>query len=165
MRGGRGLVATLAVAVLVLVLALAAAAFAAEGPTRDEYKAAVEPICMANGKANERILDGVRQLVKEEKLKPAGAKFTKAATALKRTRRELVAVPQPSADKARLGKWLGYVKTEAELFDLTATKLKKEDRRGANQMVTKLLQTANQANAQVLSFEFKYCRFEPSRYT
>ncbi len=163
-RRGRnqGLIAALAVLVLAFAVS---AAVAAEDPTRDEYKAMVEPICKANGKANERILDGVRQLVKEDKLKPAGAKFAKAATALKQTRRELLAVPQPSADKARLTKWLGFVKTEAELFGLTATKLKKEDQRGANQMVTKLLQTANQANAAVLSFEFKYCRFEPSRFT
>ncbi len=161
-RRTQGLVA--AVAILVFAFSVGAAV-AAEDPTRDDYKAAVEPICKANGKANERILDGVRQLVKEGKLKPAGAKFAKAATALKQAWRELLAVPQPSADKARLAKWLGYVKTEAELFASTGTKLKKEDRRGANQMVTKLFQTANRANSEVLSFGFKYCRFEPSRFT
>jgi hypothetical protein len=156
----------LVAAVAVLVCAIvAAAAVAADNPTRDEYEATVEPICKANGKANERILDGVRKLVREGKLKPAGGKFAKAATALRQTRRELLAVPQPSADKARLARWLGYVKTEAEMFDRAATKLKQEDKRGASQMVTKLLQTANRANSEVLSFEFKYCRFEPSRYT
>jgi hypothetical protein len=158
----RGLVA--AIAVLALAIA-ASAAVAAEGPTRDEYKAMVEPICKANTKANDRILSGVRKLVKEDKLKLAGTKFAKAATALKQTRRELLAVPQPSADRARLAKWLGYVKTEAEQFDLTATKLKKEDRRGVSQMVTKLRQTSNRANAEVVPFEFTYCRFEPSRFT
>lgn len=163
-RRGRnqGLIAALAVLVLAFAVS---AAVAAEDPTRDEYKATVEPICKTNTEANERILDGVRKLVKEDKLKAAAGKFSKAAKALKRTRQELLAVAQPSADKARLGKWLGYVKTEAELFGRTALKLKKEDRRGANQMVTKLLQTANRANAQVLAFEFKYCRFEPSRFT
>jgi hypothetical protein len=163
-RRGRNQILVVATAGLVLAVAVSGA-LAAEAPTRDEYRAAVEPICKANTKANERILGGVRKQVKEDKLKAAGAQFSKAATALKKARRELLVVPQPSADRARLGKWLGYVKAEAEQFDLTARKLKQEDRRGANQMVTKLLQTANRANAEVLAFEFDYCRLEPSRFT
>lgn len=163
-RRGRNQALVAAFAALVLAFVVSGAV-AAEAPTRDEYKAAVEPICKANTKANERILGGVRKQIKEGQLKAAGAQFAKAAKALKKTRRELLAVPQPPADSARLGKWLGYVKTEAEQFELTARKLKQEDKRGVSQLVTKLRQTANRANAEVLSFEFDYCRFEPSRFT
>jgi hypothetical protein len=90
-------------------LALAAAALALMAPlafgagvTRESYVAAVEPICKANTKANERILAGVRPEVRQGKLKLA-AEFAKAATALKKTLSQLRAVPQPKADKPKLG--------------------------------------------------------------
>lgn len=139
-------------------------AYAAE-ISRDEYKAKVEPICKTNSKANEKILKPVRKLVKQGKLKPAAARFTKASAALKKTLAQLKAVPQPSADEARLAKWLGYVKTEANLFSQAAKKLKAGKKGAAQKVVNKLTSTANQANATVLSFEFRSCRLEPSKYT
>lgn len=149
-----------------LVLAVvASAALAATAPTREEYRDRVEPICERNTKANERILGGVRKQVREGKLKAAGAQFAKASRALKEARRQLLAVPRPSADRARLSKWLGYVKTEADLFGKMARELRSEDRQGANRMLIKLIRTANRANREVLPFEFQYCRLEPSRFT
>jgi hypothetical protein len=139
-------------------------AYAAE-ISRDEYKAQVEPICKANSRTNDKILKPVRSLVKKGKLKQAAARFTKAGSALKKTLRQLKAVPQPSADEARLAKWLGYVKTEANLFIQAAKKLKAGKKGAAQKIVNKLTSTANRANATVLSFEFRYCRFEPSKYT
>jgi len=159
------LAGTTSLALIALTLTMAVAASAAAAPTREEYKAQVEPICKANTKANERILSGVRKQVKEGELKAAGGQFSKAAKALKKTLAELQAVPQPSADSARLTKWLGYVKSEAELFERVAKKLKSGDKVGAQAMVVRLTHTANQANNQVLAFEFSSCRFEPSKFT
>jgi hypothetical protein len=133
--------------------------------TRLEYKEAVEPICKANTEANEKILKGVRVEVREGKLKPAAVQFSRAGAALKKTSRQLGAVPQPAADQARLAKWLGYVKTEAELFQSTAKKLQAGNKNGALAMVIRLEHNANQANNQVLPFSFHYCRFEPSKFT
>src|SRR5690606_24551178 len=62
------------------MLALSSLAFAAE-VSRSEYKTQVEPICQQSSKPNERILKGVRQRVKQGKLKPAAAKFQKAGQA------------------------------------------------------------------------------------
>jgi hypothetical protein len=133
--------------------------------SRDEYKEAVEPICMSNTKANERILAGVRKEVQTGKLKTAAAKFAKASTELKRTLKELEAVPQPAADAARLGKWFALVEEEAELFATAGKKLKSGDKAGAEHIVTKLTQNANKANLEVLPFGFRYCRLEPSKFT
>src|SRR5438445_13040205 len=96
----------------------------AEEVTRAEYVARVEPICKVNAKANERILKNVRKEVKQGKLALAGRQFIKAAKALKKTYLELKAVPQPTADQARLTKWLGYVKTEVTLFEEAGKALK-----------------------------------------
>jgi hypothetical protein len=152
------------VVTLVLGLLCASAALAAE-VSRDEYKEAVEPICMKNTKANERILAGVRQEVKAGKLKTAAAKFAKSSAELKRTLKELERVPRPTADEARLTKWFALVKVEAELFAWAGKKLKAGDKAGAEHIVAKLSQNANKANLETLPFGFRYCRLEPSKFT
>jgi hypothetical protein len=149
---------------LLVALILAATAFAAE-VSRDEYKAAAEPICKSSAQANERILDGVRKEVKLGKLKTAAVKFSKASKEQSQALRELEALPQPAADEARLTKWLSYLKIEAELFAVAGKKLKAGDKAGAEHITAKLAQNANKANVQVLPFEFRYCRQEPSKFT
>lgn len=149
---------------LVVALLLAATAFAAE-VSREEYKEAAEPICKTNTQANERILAGVRKEVKAGKLKPAGAKFSKAAAALDKALGELEKVPRPSADEARLAKWFALVKVEAGLFDTVGTKLKAGDKADAQRTITKLYTNANKANNEVLPFGFRYCRLEPAKFT
>jgi predicted GNAT family acetyltransferase len=163
MTGSRVLRAALALG-LTGALSLAALANAAE-ITRDSYRAAVEPICRANTKANERILAGIRPEVRAGKLKPAATQFARAATALKRTLGELKAVPQPSADGARLARWLTYATAEAQLFEAAAVDLRAGKKGAAEHMVARLTETADRANAEVLPFEFHYCHFEPSRFT
>jgi hypothetical protein len=149
---------------LIVALMLAATAFAAE-VSREEFKAAAEPICKSNTQANERILAGVRKEVKQGKLKPAAAKFTKASIALKKALHELEGLPQPSADEARLAKWFSLIGVEAELFATAAKKLKTGDKAGAEHIVVKLSQNANKANLEVLPFGFRYCRLEPAKFT
>jgi hypothetical protein len=149
---------------LVVAMALAASAFAAE-VSRDEYKAAAEPICKTSAKENERILANVRKEVKTGKLKPAAAKFAQASKQQSGALKQLEALPQPAADEARLGKWLSYLKIEAELFATAGRKLNSGDKAGAEHITSKIAQNANKANVQVLPFEFRYCRQEPSKYT
>src|ERR1700753_1807012 len=111
---------------LVVAMVLAASAFAAE-VSRDEYKAAAEPICKTSAKENERILANVRKEVKTGKLKPAAARFAKASKSQASALKELEALPQPAADEARLGKWLSYLKIEGALFANAGRKLKSRD--------------------------------------
>jgi hypothetical protein len=151
---------------VVLALSMLAAPFAeAAEVTRESYKESVEPICKTNTEANEKILKGVRQKVKAGKLKAAGIQFEKAGKALHRAIVQLKAVPQPTADEARLAKWLKYVGEEEKLFLKGAKQLKEGNKNGAQATVIRLNHNANQANNQVLPFEFKYCRFEPSKFT
>jgi hypothetical protein len=150
--------------VAALLLLLASLAFAAGvGPT--EYRTAAEPICQSSAQANERILANVRKEVKQGKLMLAAAKFAKASKIQTRALGELEALPQPVADEARLGRWLSYLKTEAELFAGAGKKLDAGQKGAAEHITTRLAQVANEANVQVLPFEFHYCRQEPSRFT
>jgi hypothetical protein len=144
-----------------LVLSLAAfavlfatvPAFGAE-VTPDEYKAQVEPICKANTQANE----------KKGKLSKASKQLVGAAKALKKTRLELLQIPTPSADAARLTKWLAGVKTEVDLLEAAGRKLANGERNGASQMVIRLKSNAMKTNNLVLSYEFHYCKFEPQKF-
>lgn len=155
-----------ALSAFVLAFALLAAPFAqATEVTRESYKEAVEPICKTNVQANERILKNVRANVKAGKLTLAASQFTKAAGALKTAIPKLKAVPQPTADQANLTKWLKYIGEEEGYFRQIAKKLKAGDKNGATAMQIRLSHTANLANNQVLAFEFKYCRVEPSKFS
>ena len=157
----RRAVATLS-GTLVVALLLAATAFAAE-VSREEYKAAAEPICKTSAKANERILAPVRRLVNKGRLKPAAAKFAKASREQRRALRRLEALTPPSADEARLARWLSYLKVEAKLFATAGRKLRAGDKAGANHIIVKLVQTGNKANVQVLPFSFHYCRINTAK--
>lgn len=159
MSGKRLILSLVAVAAL-----LAAVPSSAAEATRESYKEAVEPICKANTEANEKILKGVRQKVKAGKYDAAAKQFSSAARALKRTRTQLLAVPKPAEDVAQLTKWLSYAKTEAGLFESIAQKLHNDEATAAQKMVVRLVSTAKQANNQVLDYEFRYCRFQPSKF-
>jgi hypothetical protein len=150
--------------IVAIVALLAAIPSSAAEQTPETYKEAVEPICKANTEANEKILKGVRQKVKDGQYKAAAAQFSGAAKALKKARTQLLAVPKPPEDAAQLTKWLGYAKTEAQLFESIAAKLRKSEATAAQKMVVRLVSTARQANNQVLDYEFRYCRFQPSKF-
>jgi hypothetical protein len=161
---GRGLKRLAASTALLALLITAVPAFGAE-ISRDEYRAKVEPICKTNVEANEKILGGVKAKVKSGKLAAASKQFASAAKALKKARTQILAVPQPTADVARLTKWLGYVKEEVQLFEGVSRKLAAGQKTAAQKLVVRLTSNANKANNEVLPMEFHYCRFEPSKFT
>jgi hypothetical protein len=147
-----------------LLLSVASMAFADLTEERQAYKAQAEPICKRNREANERVLKGVKKNITSGKLKLAATQFAKAAVALKKARTQLAAVPKPSADGARLTKWLGYIKNEIELFERVSKKLKAGDKAKAQRMAVQLTSTVNKANNSVLSYEFNYCKVQTSQF-
>lgn len=146
-----------------LLLIGAASAWALE-PAQKEYREAVEPICQKNTEANETILKNVRKHVKEGKLKLASHQVFAAAKALKHTREQLLKVPKPSEDAARLTKWLKGVKTEVELLEAAGRKLAHGEKTAASKLVVRLDSNAKRTNDLVLDYEFHYCRFNPSKF-
>jgi hypothetical protein len=156
----------------VLALALAAAllvtvpvALAAEGElTRPEYVERVEPICKSNTEANSRILKGVKDQVKQEKLVPAGKRFIRAASALGTAVGKIAAVPQPAADAAKLTKWIGYLKKEQTFLQKIGKALKTKDKFHAQKLAVELNKNNNKANNTVISFGFDECRIDSSRF-
>jgi hypothetical protein len=155
--------ALIALAALCLLLAPAVSAAAGE-ESREEYVARVEPICHSNTTANQRILAGTKAEVRRGHLEAAAKRLAAAAAALHSTMRQLRAVPQPKADRPRLGAWLGYVGKVAELFAVAGHQLGTGQKYAAERTVVKLSNNATLADNKVLAFEFEYCRFEPARF-
>ncbi len=152
------------VLVAVLAVAVPIAVAIEPDPTRDEYVAAVEPICKANTEANARILEGVKEQVKKGQLGPAGRRFIRAATALGKSVRQMAAVPKPSADAAKLEKWIGYLKQEKVYLQKIGKALKAGNKFQAQKYAVQLNRNNNRANNTVISFGFKHCRIDSSKF-
>jgi hypothetical protein len=138
----------------VLALALAAALLVTK----------VEPICKANTEANSRILKGVKDQVKQGKLVPAGKRFIRASGALGKSVAQMAKVPQPSADATKLTKWIGYLKSEQGFLRSIGKALKANDKFKAQKLAVKLNRNNNKANNTVISFGFKECRIDSSKF-
>lgn len=154
----------LGLAMVVALLAAVPAALAAEEPTREEYVAKVEPICKANTEANSRILKGVKGQVQQDKLVPAGKRFIRAAGALGKAVNQIASVPQPSADAAKLTKWVGYLRSEKSFLQRIGQALKANNKFKAQKLAVDLNRNNNKANNTVISFGFDECRIDSSRF-
>lgn len=132
--------------------------------TRAEYVEQGEPICKANTIANRNILKGIREDVREGKLKVAGAKFSRAARALHQTIQRLENIPRPSADESRLARWFTHLNGETELLEKVAGRLRKGSSVDLGRYVLELRHNANVTNNIVLTFGFEYCLIQTARY-
>ncbi len=154
---------SLALAAAVAMLAVVPVALAA-GPATEEYVDRVEPICKANTDANSRILKGVKEQVKQDKLVPAGKRFIRASAALGKTVTQIVAVPRPSEDATKLTKWIGYLKAEKTFLQKIGQALKADDKFHAQKLAVELNKNNNKANNTVISLPFDECRIDSSRF-
>jgi hypothetical protein len=157
----------LGLASIVALLAAVPVALGAEGEAeiaRPEYIAKVEPICAANTKSNSRVLKGVKTQIKQGKLVPAGKRFIRASGILDKSTSQIAKVPQPAADAAKLAKWIGYLKGEGKYLRLIGKSLKSNNKYRAQKLAVKLNSNNNKANNTVISFGFKECRIDSSRF-
>jgi hypothetical protein len=143
----------------------AALAVTSAEQTREGYVAQVEPICKSNTEANERILAGVRGEIKRGKLKLAAGQFKQAAAAFGKAVKQIAAVPQPVADKAKLSKWLGYLGDEQTFLAEIGEALKAGKKTRAQGLSVRLAHNGNLANNAVLGFEFDFCLIRSSRFS
>jgi hypothetical protein len=155
---------TLFTTAALLVLASVPPAGAAE-LTREDFTARVEPICKTNTEANRRIFEGAKEEVRTGQLKRASRRFTRAVGAFAKTIEQLWGVPQPSADEARLAKWLGYLQVENDYLRRIGRALAAEDKPRVENLSVRLKRNSNLANNTVLGFGFHYCRIDPSRFS
>jgi hypothetical protein len=145
-------------------LLLAATPATAEAPTREEYVDRLEPICKPDALATQRVMKGARADIRAERVGPATAKFARATSIFGSTVKEMVPVPRPPADVARLSKWFTYLKRqESYLREITA-QLRRDRPIAAQRLTARFIHNGNLANNVVLPFGFDWCSFKFSRY-
>lgn len=153
-----------AAVVFAMAVSLGATAFAAD-ITREEYTARAEPICKVNTKANQKIFKGVRKMVTQNKLGLASKRFKRASASLRKTINQLAALPRPTGDEQRLAKWLKYLRVQRDFLTKIGKALSAGNKFQAQNFIVRLRRNSNLANNTVLSFEFNFCRIDPSRFT
>jgi hypothetical protein len=154
------------IALLTLALALSAAPFAlaAEAPTRDEYVERLETICKPDAEATQRAMKGARGDVRAERSKVAAGKFAKATAIFGGTVKQISAVPRPSADSAKLGKWFTYLNRQKSYLGQITEQLRQDHAIAAQRLTARFIHNGNLANNVVLAFGFDWCSFKFSRY-
>jgi hypothetical protein len=156
---------SIAIALLVLVALLAAApAPAAEAPTRTEYVQRLETICKPDALATQQTMKGARADVRAERFAAAAVRFAKATGIYDGTVKAMAAVPRPSADLERLGKWFTYLKRQVTNLRQITSELRAEHAIKAQRLTARFIHNGNLANNVVLAFGFNYCSFKFSRY-
>jgi hypothetical protein len=147
------------VASIVLVaLAVAGIARAAEEPTREGYVAQVEPICEATRTAEKRILSGVKDRVRGGKLGAAGGQFIRASESFGGMIRQLVAVPRPATDDARLLRWFGFLRIVKTNLRKVGKAFREGNKVRAIHESIRVERSGNAANNVSFMFRFHYCR-------
>jgi ribosomal 50S subunit-recycling heat shock protein len=162
----KGPLGTLA-AIVVTMLAVAASAHGAEPTgeqTRESYVAQVEPICKRDTLRSKRILKGAQGRIKQQKLALAGRQFLRVSETFGETIQQIVAVPRPPDDDARLQKWFGFLRILKMRLHVLGKTLIEGDRVKATHASIKAERTGNAANNVSFVFGFRYCRITRSRF-
>lgn len=137
---------------------MGAVAEAAEEPTRESYVAQVEPICEANRVANKRILSGANDRVHNGQLSAAGKQFIRASESFGDMIRQIVAVPRPPADDAKLLKWFGFLRVMKTNLRKVGKAFEEGDKvKGIHESI-RVERSGNAANNVSFAFRFRYCR-------
>ncbi|HEX6688798.1 MAG TPA: hypothetical protein VF085_09060 [Solirubrobacterales bacterium] len=154
MKGPLGIFAAIALAMLAI-----APLAGGEEQTRESYVSQVEPICMANRTANERIMSGARERVNENKLKPAGKQFIRLSESFGSLITRLIGVPPPAADSHRLDRWFETMKLlKSRLRNVGKYFIAGEKIKGTHESIL-AERSGLSANNISIVFHFRYCRF------
>jgi len=125
--------------------------------SREEYVQRVDAICRKQKTSNERLQREAEKLIRHGDAQAASKPTLRLARSFARAVAQIVKVPRPAADQARLKKWLGYQKVERSLLFQIGRALKKGQTRLVSRLQTRAAHVERLANRLVFSFEFKYC--------
>lgn len=153
----RKLLGTLA-AVAVALLAIAPFALGEE-QTREGYKAQAEPICQANREANERIMDGARERLKQNKLDAVGKQFIRLSGSFGAMITKLLPIPTPSADDHRVDRWFEQMRLLKQRLRNVGKYYKVGEKIKATHESILAERAGITANNTSIVFHFRYCRF------
>lgn len=152
-------------AAIVVALLLAAAPLAhGEEQTRAGYRAQVEPICKRDTQRSKRILRGAERRIKKQKLVPAGRQFLRVSRTFGQAIGQIVRVPRPPADEARLQKWFKFLRLVKARLRQLGKHLVRKQRTKATHTSVRLERASNSANNISFPFGFRACRLSRDHF-
>jgi hypothetical protein len=144
----------------VVVALLAIAPFApGDEQTRESYKAAVEPICQANREANERIMEGARERLNQDKLDAVGKQFIRLSGSFGAMITRLLPVPAPPADDHRIDRWFEQMRLLKQRLRNVGKYYKAGEKIKATHESILAERAGITANNTTVPLHFHYCRF------
>jgi hypothetical protein len=153
-----------AAATLIAVVCAAATASAAAAPTRAEYVDRLEAVCKPDAEATQAAMKGARADISAERLDAAAVKFARATSIFGATLSEIVAVPRPAADAAKLATWFTYLSRQRSYLGQITAQLRAGNAIKSQRLTARFIHSGNLANNVVLAFGFNSCSFKFSRY-
>lgn len=135
-----------------------------EPPTQEEYVAAVEPICKRDREATEQILKGARDNINGGRLRVAGNQLIRASRRFAATIGQLVEVPRPPADEAKLQKWFKFLRIVKTRLAQTGKFYKEGKKLEATHESIRTEKSGNAANNVSFSLRFRDCRMSRARF-
>jgi hypothetical protein len=154
MRRPLGTLAAIAIAMLAI-----APLARGEEQTRESYKAQVEPICLANREANERIMDGARERVNQGKLVPAGKQFIRVSDSFGGLIKQLTVIPPPPEDDHRVDRWFEQMRLLKTRLRTVGKYYKEGEKIKAAHEAILAERSGIAANNISIVFKVRYCRF------
>jgi len=158
MGSRQGAVAAIVATLLLAVAPVASGEEQTTEQTRATYKAQVEPVCKRDTLRSRRILRGVEKRIKHQKLVPAGHQFLHVSRTFGQAIGQIVKVPPPPADAARLKKWVKYLRIVERRFRKLGVYLVHKQRTKATHESIRAERAGNTANNISFPFGFHYCR-------
>jgi hypothetical protein len=152
----KGMLGTLAIAAALLAAVPLAHA---EEQTRETYKAQVEPICEANRKANERIMDGAQRRINKREYGAVGKQFIRVSESFGGLIPRLAAVPPPVGDERRVERWFEQMRLVKTRLRQTGKYYREgEDIKAAHEAIL-AERSGIAANNISIVFKVRNCRF------
>lgn len=161
---GLGVCAFLALTALLRVPSPAAADESSASAERAAYVETLEAICRPRAEATERVMKGVREDVRRDRIKPAARKFARGTAIFDRTVSLMTPVARPPADTETLRRWFVYLERQEGYLEAVTHSLRAGHTIKAQRLIAHFIHTGNLANDVVLSFGFDYCSFKFSRF-
>jgi hypothetical protein len=145
------------VLVLVFVLCFVPAGRALAQPTRIDYIAQADPVCLATAQSESRALGGANKNISNGRFKTAARKLRRAGRIFGGGVDQLAALERPLADASLLGTWIDSLRAQVPIVNRFARALNRSQPKRIRKSVTQLILAEDRTSALIDDYGFSFC--------
>jgi len=143
--------------VLACVLCLLPAGRALAQPTRADYVAQADPICISTAAAEGNAAPGLLRDIRKGRFKAAARKFRRAAVVFSGGVEQLAALERPPADESLLASWIDSLRRQVPIVNRFARALNRRQAKKVNNAAVQLIVAEEKTIALVDTYGFAAC--------